>query len=131
MSDHDAGDQIHVLGIERVASHGVYSEEREEGRLFRVDVIATLRAGLRAFTSDRLGDTVNYEHIASVVDGVLGGPPAHLVEHLAEEVAKRCLRLEGVTRVQVTIHKRATGVAGSPKWVGVRIHRTSQRGVMS
>lgn len=123
MDRDEVPDQIEVLGIEMLARHGVYEEERKEGRLFRVDVVATLGERLRGFDSDRLEDTVDYTQLAEVVHEVLSGPPCQLVEHLAERIASGCLRVPKVVVVDVRLRKRALGVAGGPEWVGVRIVR--------
>lgn len=116
-------DRLEVLGIEMLARHGVFDEERAQGRRFRVDVVATLGTRLRAFSSDQLGDTVDYGRIATIVHEVLSGPACHLVERLAERIAERSLQLPSVVRVEVVVHKHAHDVPGDPQWVGVRIVR--------
>ncbi|MCA8967763.1 MAG: dihydroneopterin aldolase, partial [Planctomycetes bacterium] len=51
-------DIIRIHDLRRLARHGVYDEERAEGRRFAVDVEATV-ATAEAGRSDALGDTVD------------------------------------------------------------------------
>jgi len=78
---------------------------------------------VRAFHTDQLCDTLNYEDLARVIMAVGQGPCHLLVERLAEEIADGCLELRFVTSVEVVVYKKAPGVLGSPDWVGVRIVR--------
>jgi dihydroneopterin aldolase len=114
--------EIRVLGIEFTGYHGVFEEERKNGRRFRVDVIAEVE-GLKGFTSDDLDDTIDYRTFAQAVVDVGTGESVKLVEHLVHLMAEGCLAIPGVRVIDITCNKRATGVPGDPEWVGVRVVR--------
>lgn len=116
-------DTILVHNLEFVGFHGVYDEERAEGRRFAIDLEARVRTA-PAGRSDVLQDTVDYRDLARIVLEVAGGPSLHLIEALAERIGDRILaELPAVERVDLTLRKFATGVPGDPDWVGLRISR--------
>ena len=116
-------DRVFVLGLRRLARHGVYDEERADGRWFEVDVTAHLSLAA-AGASDALVDALDYRDLAHAALAVLDGPSASLVEHLADRIAGEVLtRYGAVSRVDVTVRKTATGVPGDPPVVGVAISR--------
>ncbi len=116
-------DLIHVRNLRFHGLHGVYEEERVEGRWFEVDLTArvlTARAGM----SDDLGETVDYRDLAVCAVEVMTGRSHYLIEALAEEIAALALsRCAGVAEIEVAVRKWATGVPGDPEWVGVAIVR--------
>lgn len=114
---------VHVRGLVVHAYHGVYEDERRDGRRFEVDLdVDVVDRG--AGESDALGDTVDYRNLASVVMEVLEGPSHFLIESLAEEMCQKILgRISVVQRVWIQIRKHATGVPGDPSWVGVTVER--------
>lgn len=117
-------DTIFIRNLETVARHGVYDEERAEGRMFSVDVEVDLPTTGVAGQSDALAETVDYRDIAACVCDVLAGPSVHLIERLAEEICDAVLvRIPRVVCVRIELRKRATGVPGAPEWVGLRIAR--------
>ena len=118
-----ARDLIFVRGLQFHAPHGVYAEERSEGRHFEVELEAELSLTASG-ASDALADTVDYRDLSAAAVEVFGGPSVSLVEHLAARVCELVLARHGaVERVTVTVSKRATGVPGDPARVGVRISR--------
>ena len=118
-----ARDLIFVRGLQFHAPHGVYAEERSEGRHFEVELEAELSLDASG-ASDALADTVDYRDLSAAAVEVFGGPSVSLVEHLAARVCELVLSRHGaVERVTVTVSKRATGVPGAPARVGVRISR--------
>lgn len=121
-------DRILVHNLEFVGHHGVYDEEREEGRRFAVDIAASTRTAA-AGESDRLGDTVDYRDLTRIVLDVARGPSVHLIETLVEEICRRILTdLPAVEAVDLTLRKFATGVPGDPDWVGLQVRRTRSTG---
>ena len=116
-------DVIHVHNLQFVGFHGVYDEERAEGRRFAMDIdveTATVEAG----HSDALGDTVDYRDVAQVAVDVMQGESVHLIETLAERICAGIFdRLPAVQTVRIAIRKYATGVPGDPEWVGLTIER--------
>lgn len=114
--------KVFVENLEFVGPHGVYPQEREEGRLFRVDVGAHFPD---TTDSDLLADTLDYRRLANIVLRVGLGDSVQLVETLGRGiVALVFAEHPEVGRVEVTIRKKASGVAGDPEWVGVSIDTT-------
>ncbi|MCB9519851.1 MAG: dihydroneopterin aldolase [Myxococcales bacterium] len=116
-------DTISVHGLELTGRHGVYDEERAEGRRFSVDVEADVVAG-SVGAGDALAATLDYRRLAAIVVQHLNGPSVHLIESLAEAIARDALAEPAAARVRVRIRKFATGVPGDPAWVGFAIERT-------
>jgi dihydroneopterin aldolase len=116
-------DVIHVHNLQFVGFHGVYDDERAEGRRFAMDIdveTATDDAG----RSDALGDTVDYRDVAQVAVDVMTGESVHLIETLAERICAGIFsRLLAVQTVRICMRKYATGVPGDPEWVGLSIER--------
>lgn len=113
--------KIFVHGLDFVARHGVYQEERDEGRRFSVDVEVDL-SDVQSTTSDNLSDTLDYRALAEVVLEVANGESHDLVEWLAAQMTRLIFeRYAVVEHVSVTIRKFATGVPGEPACVGVKL----------
>ena len=122
-TDAAMSDSIFVHNLEFVGKHGVYEDERRDGRRFAVDVrveTATLAAG----TSDALAETVDYRDLAAVVMEVGHGPSVQLIETMAEQICGRILaNHRSISLVELRIRKYATGVPGEPEWVGIEVVR--------
>lgn len=113
--------KIFVEQLEFTGHHGVYDDERREGRRFRVDLEVDVDDGATA-GSDRLDETVDYAALAEVVDEIGSGKSRRLVETLAEEMIDAVLeRFAPVRSVNVRLRKHAPDVAGNPRWVGVEL----------
>lgn len=116
-------DTILVRNLEFTGFHGVYEEERREGRRFAVDIEAQTTV-VQAGRSDALDDTVDYRDLARLVLEVAQGESRFLIEKLAAEMCRRILEeLPAVHHVRLTLRKHATGVPGDPDWVGLRVER--------
>ncbi|RME76397.1 MAG: dihydroneopterin aldolase [Planctomycetota bacterium] len=115
--------EIVLEGIAFLGHHGVYEQERREGRRFEVDIRCELEP-LPGFETDRLEDTIDYTQLARIAVEEGTGASVQLVERLAARIAERCLALEGLRSVEVTVRKKAHGVPGDPRWVAVRVVRT-------
>lgn len=114
--------KIFVEGLEFVGAHGVYDEERHEGRRFIADVSVTL-ANTSSTRSDALEETLDYRGLAAIVLEVAHGESHSLIEWLAGEMTRRVLeRHAEVMDVTVTLKKFATGVPGDPTCVGVTLY---------
>jgi len=115
-------DRITITGIEAFGHHGVLPHEREFGQRFTVDV--SLGVDLSAAgASDDLADTVDYGRLSGDVAAIVTGPPADLIETVAERIATRCLEDERVQAVEVTVHKPAAPVPVVAAEVSVTIRR--------
>lgn len=115
--------RVFVRNIEFTGLHGVYEEERRDGRRFQID-LEVLIDEQAAAQSDDLSDTLDYRHLAEIITEVAHGPSRLLVEKLAGQIIKTTLeRHVGVREATVEVRKYAPDVAGSPQWVGVRLTR--------
>nr|MBA3450962.1 dihydroneopterin aldolase [Chloroflexia bacterium] len=81
--------------------------------------------------SDDLADTVSYSAIYKLVRRIVEGEPRHLLEAVAEEIAREILTGHSpVTRVTVTVRKPEPPLKGAMlDAAGVRITRHRQDGV--
>lgn len=115
--------RIFVENLEFLGAHGVYEEERVEGRRFRVDLEVDV-PDVTSSRTDALGDTLDYRELAGIVVEVGQGPSRSLIERLSgdilTEVFARCPQVEWA---RVRIRKSATGVPGDPEFVGVQLER--------
>lgn len=83
---------------------GVNPEERT--KLQDVNLQVTLYADLRpAGRSDDLADTIDYKGLKGDIRALVEGSSYLLIERLAHEVARLCLRRPGVERAQVRVEK--------------------------
>lgn len=120
-------DIISVHNLEITGHHGVFDEERAEGRRFSFDAEVDVPAGSQG-AGDALGRTVDYRAIAEIIVRVVHGPSVHLIETLAERICAEVLRELPVDRVRLRIRKFATGVPGDPEWVGFSVERSQPAG---
>lgn len=120
----DRPDRIELRGIRALGVHGVLPEEQQRAQPFRVDLdlVVDLRP---AGQSDQLADTVDYGAVTEAVVVEVAGPPAALLERLAERIAARVLATAGprATSVTVTLHKLRPPVPVDVISAGVRITR--------
>jgi dihydroneopterin aldolase len=97
-------DSIRLTGIEAFGYHGVLPSETKEGQNFVVDVDVTLNLSAAA-ASDDLADTVDYGALAAMVVQIVTSTRYHLIEALADDIARRVLSDARVACVAVTVHK--------------------------
>ncbi|HLV90813.1 MAG: dihydroneopterin aldolase [Acidimicrobiales bacterium] len=116
-------DRIDLAGIEVLAKHGVYPEEKERLQPFIVDVTAHLDLA-PAGRSDDLADTLDYGALASEIEKVVASESHQLIERVAQTVAETVLSHEIVDRVEVTIHKPEAPVEVSLRDISVTIERS-------
>jgi dihydroneopterin aldolase len=100
---------VELSGLRIFGYHGVYPEEREQGREFVYDV--ELEVGERG-ASDRLEDAVDYDEIARCVKAVSDERPYDLLEALATAVAEDLLQRFRPERVLVRVRKPGVRPAG-------------------
>jgi dihydroneopterin aldolase len=92
-------DILRLKGMVFHARHGSLGPERELDQQFKVDlkIMGNFR---KAAQSDSLKDAVDYRTLHEVVKKIMEGPSRHLLETLAEGIARDLLalgRFEGVT----------------------------------
>jgi dihydroneopterin aldolase len=117
------GDRIVLQGVRALGAHGVLPEEQQRPQPFEVDLDLEVDL-VPAGRSDSLADTVDYGAITAAVAGVIGGPHANLMEHLAERIAAAVLASAPLaTEVTVTLRKTRPPVPYELASAGVTIQR--------
>jgi dihydroneopterin aldolase len=81
---------IELKGLRAHGRHGVYPEERQQSRLFVVDLAVRAEIG-QAAASDDLHDALDLAGLADAVRGVIGGTSRALLETLAVQAAREVL----------------------------------------
>ncbi len=98
-------DRIVLQGMSFQGRHGVKPAEREHSQEFKVDLEVECDLS-KAGGTDRLEDTVDYTRIRAAAKDVIEGESFKLIESLADRIAQRVLKLNGVTAVSIRIAKR-------------------------
>lgn len=98
----------HIIRIEDAKAFvrvGVPEPERANPQEVRISVAMCLGAPPDFVGEDRLSQTVDYDRILHFIRDDLGAP-AHLIETLADRVARHCLALSARAQwVEVTVKK--------------------------
>ncbi len=116
-------DRLILRDLRFFGYHGVYPEETKRGQHFTATVELELSLAA-AGQSDRLDHAIDYCAVQAVVRGVMEGPPRHLIETLAEQVAANLLaHFPTVSAVNVAVVKPAPAVTFDFAGVAVRIRR--------
>lgn len=116
--------RIFVEQLEFVGYHGVYAEERRDGRRFRVDLSVQVDEP-RASHTDELDHTVDYRGLAEILVAVGTAESYRLIERMGDEMLTRVFEtFPAVRSAELTIRKFATGVPGAPDCVGIQLQRT-------
>jgi dihydroneopterin aldolase len=118
-----SADRIELRGLRAVGTHGVLPEERQRAQPFEVDldVMADLSEAGR---TDALADTIDYGALCEMVAGVITGPHAALLEHLADRIAKGAFSsADRAQAVTVTVRKLRPPVPFDLASSGVTITR--------
>jgi len=112
------------LTITSLAVHGVhghYPHEWDAEQEFDV----SLKVGVNTRVpgrSDKLSDTVDYDRLKAIVEGVFAGEKKYLLEALAASIASTILRDTPAREVTVSIEKKSVWPNGVP---GVTITRSA------
>ena len=96
-------DRLSIKDIEFIGHCGITEEERIVGQRISADIEVTLDLS-KATVSDRLEDTVDYVSLCDKVVSIGRGESYHLLETLAERVAREIL--QGFTVSEVTVRLR-------------------------
>lgn len=95
-------DRIQLTGIEVMATHGVYPQEKVTPQLFRIDLTCQLRPRP---DSDDLDTTVDYAKLCGQVAELVQRESLDLIESLAERISELCLSDPRLVEVEVSVHK--------------------------
>ena len=77
----------------------------------------------RAGSSDQVEDTIHYGEVYQVIKKCVTGDSHQLLEHLAEDLARRVLGQFSCTSVRVEVHKPQAPIPGIFRDVSVEIWR--------
>ena len=97
-------DWLSIKDIEFIGHCGITEEERIVGQRISADIEVTLDLS-KATVSDRLEDTVDYVSLCDKVVSIGRGESYHLLETLAERVAREILHGFKVSEVTVRLRK--------------------------
>lgn len=114
-------DKVIIRDLSARGIIGINDWEREKKQeiLINITLFGNMR---RAGETDRIEDCINYRTVSKSVLKHAESAERYTVEALAADIAKICLQVEGVNKVQVRVEKPgAARFAGS---VGVEIERT-------
>ncbi|HNT42564.1 MAG TPA: dihydroneopterin aldolase [Tenuifilaceae bacterium] len=113
---------IQLENMEFYAYHGHFAEEQVVGNRFLVDVSVDVDT-TNAQHTDRLDDTVNYQHIYNLVS-VEMQVKSKLLEHVAERIAAAIhASFPQVRSLKVKVSKMNPPLGGSLERVSVTLDR--------
>lgn len=110
-------DRVVLTRLRLSGRHGVSEEERAVPQEFRVDLECPIDA---AAAGDDIGATLDYRRLRDCAAAVIGGPPRHLVETLAEDLAALVLAEVGCAWVAVRVTKLRPGTIEGEATVALR-----------
>jgi len=114
-------DRLCIRDLQLRCIVGINPDEREKKQ--DVVISVTLHAELSAATAtDSIDQTVDYKKIKEEIVAMVEASSFNLIERLAEEVARICLRDPRVEKVDVTLDK--PGALRFARTVGVEIVRS-------
>ncbi|NLN92682.1 MAG: dihydroneopterin aldolase [Candidatus Hydrogenedens sp.] len=113
-------DRIYIRDLTARCILGIFPEERTKAQevLINITLFSDTR---RAGKTDCIEDTVDYKNIKNEILTLVESSSFFLVEKLAREIARCCLRAEGVEEVLVTVDK--PGALRFARSVAVEIFR--------
>ena len=112
--------RISLENIRLYGYHGASENERELGQRFEIDVeiIADLS---EAVANDDMKKTVDYEKVYRLVESEVVNQKYHLLEAMADKIARDVLAQFGALEVVVRIRKPSVPIAGSIDHVEVEV----------
>jgi dihydroneopterin aldolase len=99
---------IRLEGLSVFGHHGARPYEKEAGQRLEVDLVLE-PTNAASETSDRLGDTIDYDRLYQLVREIVEGKSYHLLEALARATADTILERFPIRRVMVRIAKQNLG----------------------
>jgi dihydroneopterin aldolase len=118
-------DRVLLIDLRLRGSHGLGADERARSQEFAVTIECPTDAA-RAAASDAIDDALDYRRLREIVVEVIGGPPRHLLETLADEIASRILAEVAPSWVRVRVTKLAPpGFEGA---AAVEVRRARESG---
>jgi dihydroneopterin aldolase len=112
--------RLSLENIRLYGYHGASENERELGQRFEIDVeiVADLSDAVK---TDSMSKTVNYEKVYRLVESEVTGRRYHLLETMADKIARDVLEQFKASEVLVRIRKPSVPIAGSIDHVEVEV----------
>ena len=111
--------KIHLSGMEFYAYHGCFSEERQVGTHFKVDVTIEYNATQAAQTDD-VSHTVNYQTVYDEIKEIMQHP-VNLLETLCQKMLTVIqTKFPQIIHAEVTVSKMNPALGGKVERVSVR-----------
>jgi 7,8-dihydroneopterin aldolase/epimerase/oxygenase len=116
--------RISLENIRLYGHHGATESERELGQKFEIDVeiIADLSD---AVATDSMKKTIDYEKVYHLVEAEVVHEKYHLLESIADKIARDVLKEFKAREVAVRIRKPSVPIAGSIDYVEVEVVHSS------
>lgn len=99
-------DRVILSDLRLRGRHGLGDDEHARPQEFAV-TIECPTDGARAAASDAIGDARDYRRLRAIAADVIGGPSRHLIETLADEIARRILAELAPDWIRVRVTKLA------------------------
>src|SRR5688572_2504278 len=115
--------KILISSIDCVAAIGVTSEERTMKQRLSIDVEIRVDSARPALT-DSLKDALDYSQVARAVAEVCKSRDYHLIETLAESIARRVLTDFETPTVRIVVRKLSVVLEPRVQYVSVEIERS-------
>ncbi len=115
--------KVSLENIRLYGYHGASQNERELGQRFEVDVEITADLS-DAVRTDDMKRTVDYEQVYRLVEREVVSQKYHLLETMADTIAKDVLDRFKATKVLVRIRKPSVPIAGSIDHVEIEVEHT-------
>ena len=118
-------DAIVIRDLRVEALIGIHRRERHVMQTLSIDLDIGL-PGTAVFSSDKVGDTIDYEQVALRIRALAAAAHYRLVETFADRIAALLTADFGAPWVKVSVAK--IGILPNAKFVGVTIERGSNSG---
>jgi len=116
-------DEIKITGLKLFGHHGVFSEEKEKGQNFLVDITFETNTRQPGIT-DELTDTIHYGEASEYVAQIFDEESLDLIEAVAEKIAMKLLiKYPMASSVTVTLHKPEAPIPVPFEDVSIKIKR--------
>lgn len=116
-------DRISLSNMAFYGYHGIAPGEKSDGQRFFVDVDLFLDLG-PAGTTDEISKTIDYEGVFSMIKESVEVKRFHIIEALAEHIARAILKRYSVERVVIRVRKPHVPIQGILDHTEVEISRS-------
>ena len=112
--------KVSLENIRLYGYHGASENERELGQRFEIDVEITADLS-QAVATDSMSKTVNYEQVYRLVEAEVVHEKYHLLETMADKIARDLLSKFDAEEVLVRVRKPSVPIAGAIDHVEVEV----------